>query len=76
MLRRKTGIRVRGFWSSIIQLVILLVVLFSGAITWVVNIAQLASCDWDGQKSWKGEIIHGIGVIPYASLVTVWFPDK
>jgi len=39
-----------------------------------VNLYKFAQCDFEA--SWKGEIIHGIGILPPASLVTVWFNDK
>lgn len=41
---------------------------------WCVNLYKLTQCDFE--PSWKGEIIHGIGLIPPAALVTVWFSDK
>ena len=41
---------------------------------WCVNLYKLTQCDF--APSWKGEIIHAIGLIPPASIVTVWFSDK
>jgi hypothetical protein len=44
---------------------------------WVGNIVRLVQCDWDTSGSWKGEIVHGIGLVcPPASLGTVWSADK
>lgn len=40
-------------------------------ITWIINLIQLLRCDF--QEPWREEIIHAIGLIPYASLITVWF---
>ena len=42
--------------------------------SWVVNLYKLTQCDF--QPSWKGEIIHAVGLIPPAAVVTVWFNDK
>jgi hypothetical protein len=41
---------------------------------WIVNLYKLTQCDF--MPSWKGEIIHSIGIIPPAAIVTVWFSDK
>lgn len=41
---------------------------------WFVNLYKLLQCDF--QPSWKGEIIHAVGLLPPASIVTVWFSDK
>ncbi len=54
----------------IIQL--LLLALFGTA--WFVNLYKFTQCDF--APSWKGEIIHGVGIFPPASIVTVWFNDK
>lgn len=43
---------------------------------WVGNLVKLVKCDWDASGSWKGEIVHAIGLIPPAPVVTVWFNDK
>ncbi len=40
------------------------------------NIVKLVQCDWSDTGSWKGEIIHGIGLVPGVSIVTFWFDDK
>lgn len=41
---------------------------------WVVNLYKLTQCDF--APSWKGEIIHAVGLLPPAAIVTVWFSDK
>jgi len=40
------------------------------------NIVRIIQCDWSSSGSYKGEIIHCIGAITPAFLVTVWFDDK
>lgn len=41
-------------------------------ISYIVNLVQLFNCDF--ASPWKDEIIHAVGVvIPFASIVTVWF---
>lgn len=40
------------------------------------NIVKLAQCDWKAEGSWKGEIIHAVGLLPPAAYVTYWFDDK
>lgn len=62
--------------GSIAVLVFTLFLSLAPATCWIINIVQLAKCDWSSSGSWKGEIIHGIGVVPGAALVTVWFNDK
>lgn len=42
------------------------------AIAWTVNLVQLVRCDFSNQTSWKEEVIHAIGLIPFCSWVTVW----
>ena len=51
----------------IAQVLFLLVI----AISWVANVNQLIDCDFE--SPYKCEIIHAIGVVPLASVVTVWF---
>jgi len=54
----------------ILQLFLMLV--FGTA--WGVNLYKLTQCDF--VPSYKSEIIHAIGVIPVASIVTVWHNGK
>ena len=58
---------------SIFALLIIIISIFA-VIAWFINLAQLINCDW--QEPWKGEIIHGIGLVPYAALITIWIPDR
>jgi len=44
------------------------------AACWIGNLYKLTQCDF--APSWKGEIIHAVGLIPPAAVVTVWFSDK
>lgn len=52
-----------------------LIALFCG-FCWVGNIVKLAKCDWSVQGTWKGEIIHAIGLIGPAAVVTFWFDEN
>lgn len=38
--------------------------------SWLVNLIKLLNCDF--AAPWREEIIHAIGLIPIASVVTVW----
>lgn len=38
---------------------------------WIVNLVKLVECDFEAP--YKNEAIHAIGLIPVASVVTVWF---
>lgn len=42
--------------------------------SWIVNLVKLIKCDFEAP--YKGEIVHAIGLIPVASVVTVWFSDE
>ena len=61
---------------SIAGFVVVIAVWLFGAITYVGNIVQLTKCDWSNEGSWKGEIVHVIGLIPPCSVVTVWNKDR
>ena len=39
--------------------------------SWIGNFIQLTDCDFE--SPYKCEVIHGVGVIPAISVVTVWF---
>lgn len=41
---------------------------------WCVNLYKLTQCDFTAP--YKGEVIHGVGIIPPVALVTVWCSDK
>lgn len=48
---------------------------FATALSWCVNVYKLVNCDFE--PSWKGEIIHAVGVfVPPASILTVWNSSK
>lgn len=55
-----------GFIALLIWLVII------GS--WIGNAYKLFHCDFE--PSYKGEIIHGIGLVPVLSVFTVWNDDK
>ena len=62
--------------SNFTGLFCVFVVLFAAG-CWFTNVYKLFYCDFDSNKSWKGEIVHAVGVfVPPLSLVTVWFDDK
>ena len=44
-----------------------------GVVSWVVNLVKLINCDWVLSESIKHEVIHAIGLIPGASMITCWF---
>jgi len=55
----------RGIFIAYISFIVLLVG------SWVVNLKQFLSCDFDPVN--KQEIVKGIGVfIPPAAIITVW----
>ena len=53
---------------------LILVLWLAVAGCWIGNLVKLLNCDFE--PSWKGEIVHAIGLIPPAALVTVWFNEK
>jgi hypothetical protein len=69
--------KVSGGYKSfgILAAIIIGLNLFVGA-AWLGNAYKLVTCDWDNSGSWKGEIVHAIGLVPYVSLVTVWNNDN
>lgn len=54
----------------ILQIIIILPI----AACWITNLYKLTQCDF--ASPYKGEVIHAVGLIPPASLLTVWFDDK
>lgn len=62
-----TKIRTGGSLAGIIVLGIIA--------CWFVNAYKLFNCDFKGgdNKDWKCEAIHGLGLFPPVSLVSVWF---
>ena len=41
---------------------------------WIGNLVKLINCDFEAP--YKGEIVHAIGLLPIASVITVWIDDK
>lgn len=59
-----------------IMLIWLCMILFFGG-CWIGNVVKLARCDWSDTGTWKGEVVHLIGVfVPPASAITVWSDEK
>lgn len=48
---------------------VLVVVLVAGS--WIGNFVKLMDCDFE--SPYKCEVIHGVGIVPAVSLITVWF---
>ncbi len=46
-----------------------IVTIFIG-ISWLMNIIKLTECDF--VAPYKCEAVHGVGIFPYASIVTGW----
>ena len=62
---------------GIIWFFLVLIIQLYSVGSYVGNVVRLVQCDWSGQGSWKGEVVHAVGVfIPPVSLVTVWNGDK
>lgn len=53
--------------------IIVIIVICHVPIVWVWNMAKLFSCDFE--PNYKCEIVHGIGILPLVSLVTVFADD-
>ena len=45
------------------------------AVAWIGNLIALTECDFRAAEpaNFKCEVIHAVGLIPPAALVTVWF---
>ena len=41
---------------------------------WIGNLVKLINCDFEAP--YKGEIVHAVGLLPIASVITVWIDDK
>jgi hypothetical protein len=68
--------RIHSSDSGILLSAIAIAIWLFTAGTYVGNIVQLTKCDWSNDGSWKGEIVHVIGLIPPCSVVTVWNKDR
>ena len=51
---------------------IFLFFIFLTIIAWPLNVYRLIQCDFDSNKSWKGEIVHGIGIFAPTYVITAW----
>ena len=61
----------KGF--TIIELMIVIIFGVFG-LSWIINAYKLTQCDFaigEG-KSFKCELVHGVGIIPVVAPVTVW----
>jgi len=56
---------------TLIELFVLIFVILNVGL-WIGNVVHLVQCDWDNDKSWKGEIIHGLGTVTPIYFVTGW----
>ena len=52
--------------------IIFLLIWVIGLLSWPLNVYRVFQCDFDSNKSWKGEIIHGIGIFTPTCVVTAW----
>lgn len=55
--------------QAITAIVVIAIQIFF-AVSWGMNVYRLAKCDFE--PSYKGEIIHGIGLFTPISVVTGW----
>lgn len=46
-------------------------ILIYASVAWVVNLVKLLNCDF--AEPYKDEIVHLIGLVPGASMITCWF---
>ena len=58
----------RGF--TIIELFIV-ILFFILIVSWTVNFYKFTQCDF--KSDYKCEVMHGIGLFPSVSFITVWF---
>jgi|SaaInlStandDraft_2_1057019.scaffolds.fasta_scaffold286264_2 hypothetical protein len=56
---------------TLIELFVLIFICLNVGL-WIGNVVHLVNCDWEDDKSWKGEIIHTLGVVSPIYLVTGW----
>lgn len=56
---------------TLAPIVLALAVVIGGVTAYVVNFNKFANCDFEAPV--KCEVIHGIGLIPAFTLITVWF---
>lgn len=41
------------------------------AVSWIANLVKLTDCDF--KADYKCEVLHGVGLVPAVSVITVWF---
>jgi hypothetical protein len=56
--------------KDFMKIAIFLAIPVALAVAWVINLVQLIDCDFSAP--YKCEVVHIIGLVPVASLVTVW----
>ena len=54
------------WWDALGVLILVLIITL-----WVWNFTKLTDCDFE--PDYRCEIIHGIGIIPPITFITVWF---
>lgn len=65
-----------GFDLAVGMQVFMLAIWLFATGCWIVNGYKLVKCDWSNEGTWKGEIVHGIGLAGPLSMFTVWNNDK
>ena len=58
--------------SSLGCVLISILLIVYGVISYIINIVKLINCDWQLSVSMKHEVIHAIGLIPGVSMITCW----
>ena len=64
----------KGFVLFELLVVFQIILALTIGTAWCVNLYKLINCDFEAP--YKGEIVHAIGLIPPAALVTVWFDEN
>jgi hypothetical protein len=59
-----------GFTIFEVMVVAQFLLVIAMGISWIVNLVKLVNCDF--VAPWRDEIIHLVGLIPPAALVTAW----
>ena len=55
--------------TTITELLVFIIIVF-GVASWVGNMYKLTGCDFEAD--YKCEVIHGVGVVPWVHMATVW----
>jgi hypothetical protein len=56
--------------GAVIAGLVVIILWLTIIISWVGNVIKLTDCDF--ASPYKCEVVHGVGIIPLASVVTVW----